>query len=413
MQEALVQRYLGNKNSISKEIVNLIDEVADRGDLVFDAFSGSLAASAAIRAAGYQVSCNDINHFSWLYANAYFSHSELPVAKLGNEVVEWDKIIHSLTLPYEANFPVKFKNSYIYDFYCEAGKKSDFVSSRGTEGRRRFFSSENAQLIDIALNKIRYWYQTNKISDLIRCILSASLISAVEKISNTQGTFHDFPRTLTDARSLNRIKLKTPKPEMFGGTVSRYIGKEQDSIEYAKTLPKHKVMYLDPPYNFRQYTSYYFMLNLLSQYSEIQNLSDYFGEVKYVRGQNMSSDFKSTFCSKKHFLSSLEELIKNTKCDYVVLSYFDGRNHWGEFKSEEADTLGESELTRMFKGDLFVSGTFKCIPVKRTNYQSYGGHQAKVVNEYLFFAKKKNQTLLKQSNYDQIEEELWIGSAVA
>ena len=413
MQEALVQRYLGNKNSISKEIVNLIGEVANRGDLVFDAFSGSLAASAAIRAAGYEVSCNDINHFSWLYANAYFSTSELPTAKVGNEVFDWNTLIHSLTIPYESSFPNKFKNTFIHDHYCEAGDKSEFVSSRGTEGRRRFFSSENAQLIDVALNKIRYWYQTNKITDLVRCILSASLISAVEKVSNTQGTFHDFPRTLTDARSLNRIALKTPKSEMFGGIESRFIGKAQDTIDYVKTLPKHKVMYLDPPYNFRQYTSYYFMLNLLSQYSEIQDLSRYFSEIKFVRGQNMSSDFKSTFCSKKHFLSSLKELIENAKCEYVVLSYFDGRNHWGEFKSEKADVLGESELTKLFKGDLFVDGTFKCIPVKRTNYQSYGGYEAKAVNEFLFLAKKKNQTLLNQSGSERIEEELWIGSAVA
>lgn len=200
---------------------------------------------------------------------------------------------------------------------------------------------------------------------------------------------------------------------MFGGIESRFIGKAQDTIDYVKTLPKHKVMYLDPPYNFRQYTSYYFMLNLLSQYSEIQDLSRYFSEIKFVRGQNMSSDFKSTFCSKKHFLSSLKELIENAKCEYVVLSYFDGRNHWGEFKSEKADVLGESELTKLFKGDLFVDGTFKCIPVKRTNYQSYGGYEAKAVNEFLFLAKKKNQTLINQSDSERIEEELWIGSAVA
>ena len=56
------------------------------------------------------------------------------------------------------------------------------------------------------------------------------------------------------------------------------IGKERDSLEYIKEIPRHKVLYIDPPYNFRQYTSYYFMLNLISDYCEIDNLEKYFSK---------------------------------------------------------------------------------------------------------------------------------------
>jgi hypothetical protein len=55
MQAGLIQRYLGNKSSISDEIVSVVRSIADPGDLVVDAFSGSLAVSFALRKAGLPV----------------------------------------------------------------------------------------------------------------------------------------------------------------------------------------------------------------------------------------------------------------------------------------------------------------------------------------------------------------------
>ena len=86
MQDMLIQRYLGNKSPIAQDIVEVVKGLAKPGDLIFDAFSGSLAVSSALRKAGFKVACNDINHFSWLFAQAYFTSSELPWPnnKLGN-----------------------------------------------------------------------------------------------------------------------------------------------------------------------------------------------------------------------------------------------------------------------------------------------------------------------------------------
>lgn len=411
MQTTLIQRYLGNKSNISQAIVGLVQSVASPGDLVFDAFSGSLAVSAALRSAGFEVACNDINHFSWLFARAYFSASELPDPPGLRPVSRavswacWQQELAHLTNEDLSDVPARHRRSDIFDHYCEDGAKSAFVSKRGAMGRRRFFSAPNARAIDRALCRIRHRHRSGQITEQVRCILTAALINAVEKVSNTQGTYHDFPRDFVDSRALKPIRLRMPDPEIFSGPPSRYIGKREDSLAFAPRLPRHRVIYLDPPYNFRQYTSYYFMLNLLSSYPEIEDLDKYFSDIEFVRGQNMKDDFKSTFCNRQDFIPSLRALIRRADAEYVILSYFDGRNHWGNFKSEDAETEGKRLLEELFLSDLFVNGSFDFVPVDRLNYQSYGGYSAKPIQEFLFIARKSKPAEVK----GDLEDNQWIG----
>ena len=395
MQNRLIQRYLGNKALITDSIVTAIEEIAQPGDLIFDAFSGTLAVAASLRDAGFQVAVNDINHFTWSYAKAYFSVPELPWPEISiteglkDKQFAWKCVVDELTAPYSRNFPPRARRNDVFDHYCEFGTKSHFVSSRGRQGRRRFFSGENAVLIDRTLSRIRFWYQQSIISEHTRCILTSLLLSAVEKISNTQGTYHDFPREYFDPRARNLIQLNVPDDSMCREPHSKYIGKAKDTLEFVTKLPEHRVIYIDPPYNFRQYTSYYFMLNLMSQYPEIEDLDEYFSHIKFVRGQNMTSDFKSSFSSKKTFISSLRRLISMAKTQFVVLSYFDGRNHWGNFRSTTPEETGRRAIEELFRGSLFVPGSLKSIPVPRMNYQSYGGYSAKEINEFVFVGEKR------------------------
>lgn len=394
MSNILIQRYLGNKGSITSEIVEVIASVAKPNDLVFDAFAGSLAVSVALRNAGFQVACCDINHFSWVFGKAYLANSKLPKPKLGlgSQRNSWPKLVCLLTDSYDKSIPVKFRRTDFFDNYCEEGSRSAFTSKRGSVGRRRFFSSENARLIDRALSRIRFWHLSSLIDESTRCLLLSALLSAVEKVSNTQGTYHDFPRHFVDERALKPLKISPPDPSRFMSPASLYIGKAEDSLEYVRSIPKHRVMYLDPPYNFRQYTSYYFMLNLISLYPEIGDIDAFFGHIEFVRGQNMSTDFKSTFCSRGSFIPSLRTLVERANCEFVVMSYFDGPNHWGEFKASSAEENGKAHLEDFFCSSLFVKGSLRCLPVARMNYQSYGGHRAKPIREFLFLARKRNRT---------------------
>lgn len=405
----MIQRYLGNKSVIADEIVNIIRGLAKPGDLVFDAFSGSLAVSRAVKAAGFRVACNDINHFSWLYARAYLSSSSLPwpngpLKRLSTKDQCWRALVNELTAPYDSDIPAESRRTDVFDRYTETGRFSAFVSSRGSVGKRRFFSAENGHLIDRALSRIRHWHRSEAIDEQTRCLLGAVLLAAVEKVSNTQGTYHDFPRDIYDPRSLKKIIINPPSDDSFVGPSSEFFGKAQDSLTYAMKVPDHKVLYLDPPYNFRQYTSYYFLLNAFSMHPEIGDLDEFFGNIEFVRGQNMSTDFKSSFCSKGQFIPSLKKIIERSKAEYVILSYFNGRNHWGEFKSDN-DVIGRPLIEGLFNSAMFEAGSLECLPVHRMNYQSYGGHKSKSVEEFLFVARKRSVAHVA----NQRRNSRWIG----
>jgi adenine-specific DNA-methyltransferase len=414
MQHALIQRYLGNKSPIIDSIVELTSGVARPGDLVCDAFSGSLAVTAGLRSAGFAVVPNDINHFSWTLAKAYFSQPQLshPVGPFElKETPEesWQIAVQLLTSPRDETIPASAWRQDFWKHYCEEGPESAFTSKRGQSGHRRFFSSSNAQMIDLAMSRIRHWHRSGEIDEWSRCLLTATLLTAVEKISNTQGTFHDFPRDFYDSRALKALRLIPPRAEFFAKPISPLIGKAEDSLSFIAKVPRHRVLYLDPPYNFRQYTSYYFMLNLISSYAEIDDLDEHFAGVQFVRGQNMQDDFKSTFCSKSLFVPSLRTLVEKANADFVILSYFDGRNHWGEFKQGKADVIGRQVLEGLLTSDLFVDGSLRTVPVSRTNYQSYGGFKAKTVQEFLFVAEKASKPTTETCGGDAE----WTGTASA
>ncbi|WP_447586526.1 DNA adenine methylase [Pseudoxanthomonas mexicana] len=423
----MLQRYLGNKSTLNADIVRIIQEIAPAGAHVCDAFAGSISVGAALKRSGYRVSSNDVNILSWIYGVAYLGGSSLPEIDLDammgvsaakhfrrsltqseaaelaagpwreaqclDTVLSWMALLSFVISPYRRNeMPREFRRHDFHDHYCEAGERSAFTSARGSSGNRRFFTEDNASALDRATNRIRYWWRSGLIDDRTRCLLTACLLDGMERVANTQGTYHDFPREFYDARALKPLTLSMPDADtLLKGQPAVMIGKARDSLDFIRDVPSHSVLYLDPPYNFRQYTAYYFLPNLVAKYPEIDDLDAYFEGVQYVRGQNMESDFTSTFCSSKRFVSSLEDLVKASVSEYVVLSYFNGKNHWHDFKSGTSDR-GRKELNKFFQSELFESGSVRCHPVDRLNYQSYGGHKALTVSEYLFVAKRKRQS---------------------
>lgn len=282
----------------------------------------------------------------------------------------------------------KYQAHYFYNTYTEEGKNSYFRSLRGTVGHRRFFTPLNGKKIDNALNKIREWNDNHLLTEVQYSLLISILCESIEKISNTQGTYHDFQREVYDERALHDLTLRIPPFDDVISTQNEHIiGRAQDSLSFIKSVPSHKLLYLDPPYNFRQYTSYYFMLNLICNYCTIKNLNKYFKNVQFVRGQNMEDDFNSTFCKSDKFITSLEQLIKDAKTQYVIMSYYDGRNH--ENKGTQRKDHGISAIINLFESPLFKAGSFEQLAFERTNYQSFQGHTADKCNEYLFIAEKK------------------------
>jgi adenine-specific DNA methylase len=423
----VLNRYLGNKNVLLDHILGAVSESAQPGDLVCDVFSGSLAVSYGLKRSGYRVAANDVNLFSSVLGRAFILNHRIPPVPLevlvsskakarrlrdlsagalaayegvaGYEYAQQDEHLEraldlqALVLFLQestANDGVAaaYARTDIFDHYCEDGDRSAFESSRGSTGRRRFFSAQNARHIDSVLNRVRQWKNEEILNAPLEALLLSILLRAVERVSNTQGTYHDFPRDSYDQRALRPMRLTMPALDgLLGHEAEHLIGTECDSLDFISGVPEHSVLYVDPPYNFRQYTAYYFLPNVLCRYPTLEDPAGYFSELRYVRGQNPNDDFVSSFCKARQFIPSLRTLIERAKAKTVVLSYFNGRNHWNDFKSAPTDE-GVGRLEDFFRDELFVAGSLDIRPVARMNYQSYGGFKATNVNEYLFIAAK-------------------------
>jgi adenine-specific DNA methylase len=426
----MLARYLGNKNSILGPLMTAVESVAAPGAHVVDAFSGSLTVSMALKTNGYRVTANDINLFSSVFSDAYLipcqpadpdlpsllpqkKISELrPVAEAAVEALRgrpgfnfldsgeyarrytnYLTLLQHLETAASSELPAGHRRTDFFDTYCEDGRNSAFTSSRGSTGRRRFFTAENAARIDVALNQMRAWHQEGSLDAQTFGTLRSGLVRAVECVANTQGTFHDFIRQGWDSRALNPLRFDPPPlDDVVAGVGGHAAGRERDTLDFISEVDDHDVLYLDPPYNFRQYSAYYFMPNVLCRYPEMDDPAEYFDQVKFVRGQNPQDDFTSTFCKASLFIGEMQTLISRAKCKTVVVSYFNGATHWGKFDSE-GDDSGRHNLSAMLSGEMFEPGSLRVVEVPRRNYASYGGYTARSVTELLLIADKRQNGL--------------------
>ncbi|MEE2789456.1 MAG: DNA adenine methylase [Myxococcota bacterium] len=412
----MLTRYLGNKTRLLGPILEEVGRCVPLSERprVGDFFAGTMSVALALKAAGCRVAANDVQAFSGIVGEAFVLNDTVPAVppnlvprRAQNDALDalvgtdgfhclahhshrqaYARILDVLDYLASLGEPADGTKSpsYFFDTYTEQGANSAFQSRRGSSGRRRFFTPENGRRIDRVMNQLRMWWQSGLINRALYTLLVSCMLRAVEKVSNTQGTYHDFPRDRYDRRALNPLTFEPPPMDqlLVGGTHHIAVG---DALVFAKTVTGLDILYLDPPYNFRQYTAYYFLPNLMARYGEMSQaqLRDWFAGVQYVRGQNMADDFQSSFCRKTTFIQDLGRLVDSCRPRYVILSYFDGRNHWHTHQHDDQG-VGQAKLNAFFETSRFDCNV-RVRPINRQNYQSHGGHPSRKVLEFLYVAK--------------------------
>lgn len=93
-----------------------------------------------------------------------------------------------------------------------------------------------------------------------------------------------------------------------------YIGNCYELNEDANSLIKRiegDILYLDPPYNSRQYSANYHLLNTIADYKSFT-----------PKGKTELREYnKSNYCSKAKVQHTFKDLIRNARFRYIVLSY--------------------------------------------------------------------------------------------
>ncbi|HHX68111.1 MAG TPA: DNA adenine methylase [Gallicola sp.] len=287
--------YIGSKRSLidflKKEIFDVaqIKKNETKGIWFADGFAGTGIVGKSFKSKGMNVLSNDIQYYSFVINRHYIGVNKVPKYKnLGFD-------------PFEYFNNSKGKKGFIYNNYCVEGTK-------GQEYERNYFTPENAMLIDQIREDIEKWHTENRINDDEYYYLISCLLEAADKVANTAAVYGAFLKHIKKSAQ-NRINLVPLK------IIEKDIDSKIDNSPIEEWILKSEgdILYLDPPYNHRQYATNYHMLETIAKYDN---------PIIYGKtGLREYSEQKSNWCSKSKVVEELEHVIKNAKFKYIFLSY--------------------------------------------------------------------------------------------
>ncbi|MDC9721969.1 MAG: DNA adenine methylase [Urechidicola sp.] len=297
-------RFIGNKERLVDWIHNIIQEKELEGNIFFDFFSGTSNVGKHFKSKDYQIISSDLLYFSFVLQNAYLVNNKKPLfEKLLNSIEASSNLLFSdnfdLVIEYLNKTPLV--KGFIYQNYTPDGTSH-------LEKPRMYFISENAQKIDAIRLKIEEWKTKKLITKNEYFILLACLIECVPFFSNILGVYAAFKKDW-DVRALKPLKLK--RIQLIESN-KKHFAYNKSSMELLQSH-KYDIIYLDPPYNQRQYAPNYHILETIAKYDN--------PEIKGVSGMRNYDNQKSDFCNKIRALNSLEEIVKSNNYKYIVLSY--------------------------------------------------------------------------------------------
>ena len=298
--------YIGSKLSLLDFIHFIVDkEIKENISVVGDLFAGTGIVGQSFKRKGYKIISNDIQYYSFVLNKKFLTNNDF--VKFEGLVDEIPSLLHYekkerilYVLNYLNNLKER-KKGFIFDNYCLAGTK-------GKEFERMYFSDENALKIDTIRLKIEEWFRSKKISEREYFYLLGTLIEASDKVANTASVYGAFLKKLKKSA---QKELQLYYNEIIFGDKENVVFND----DILKILNKEKIdlLYLDPPYNARQYCSNYHMLETISKYDN-PNISGKTGLREYEKQ-------KSKFCSRNKVKKEFEKIVKTTNAKYILLSY--------------------------------------------------------------------------------------------
>lgn len=298
-------RYLGNKESL----LNFIDDVLFmHGAIskiaeplcVCDPFTGTTAVARHLKRMDWRVISGDLMTYSYAFQHAYIGLNEAPSFAGVIEAGVLDPDIR-LSMPLQRVI-AHLNNLRGVEGYCYKNFSPD-----GEDGRR-YFTAANALRIDAIRSAIREWWDMGWLLESERYLLAASLIEAVSRVANVAGTYAAFLKGW-DSRAHKPMVLSVPS------IVHSALEHSVNLADANRLVPEQEcdLLYIDPPYNARQYSTNYHVLETLARGDE--------PEIKGIAGLRTENDKRSDYCKSGTAEDQLAELVNSARSKWILMSY--------------------------------------------------------------------------------------------
>lgn len=266
------RRYLGSKARMLEFIYDVVKNNTKDVNEISDIFGGTGVVANYFYNRGYSIKLNDILDSNYMIYNAFFSNEKIDENKIKKLILKMNHL--------------SLKENYVSKNY---GNK--------------YFSKKNAMKIGEA----REFIENQKINIREKSILLTSLLYAMDKVANTVGHY-DAYRKVMDSNSPilfrmpNINKNNKLNVELF----------HEDANELVKSI-KSDLVYIDTPYNSRQYGDVYHVLENIIDW----NKPKLYGVAMKPKDRSKKKSYYSTSKAPEVF----NDLITNINSKYIIVSY--------------------------------------------------------------------------------------------
>jgi adenine-specific DNA-methyltransferase len=269
------RRYLGNKYKLTPFIRQVVEQNCPNVDSVFDAFAGTGSVAYAFRDKLLYV--NDLMYSNYLASLAWFSPQEIRLDYL-NALAD---LYNSVDVHGENNYMSdNFSNTYFSDIVC----------------RRIGFIRDD----------IQDRYEGGVVNEREMAVIVTSLTYAMDRIASTCGHYDSF---IQGADYNNEFVLRLPLLNYRPNPLNQCFNMDANQL----VAQIHcDLMYLDPPYNSRQYCDAYHLLENIALWQK--------PEVEGVARKMDRTTMKSEYC-RTTAGDMLADLVNRADCRFIALSY--------------------------------------------------------------------------------------------
>jgi adenine-specific DNA-methyltransferase len=348
-------RYIGNKTRLLAFIRRVLRARGIGPGRAVDPFSGTASVARALKLWRFRVAASDIMEYGYIFARSYVEIIHRPSFHGVTEEAGGPRLRNVLA----------YLNSltpcpgFMHEHYSPAG-------AAGAEHGRMYFTPANAARIDAVRLRIEEWSRSGRIDADARDTLLAALIEAADRVANTTGVYAAFVKSW-QPNSLRPLELRqAPHVSGNGCTAARL-----DALTAVTRAGEMDLLYLDPPYNARQYAGYYHIPELIAR--------GWFAGPVNTRGKTGLIDddeLRSDWSSSRRCEAAFEQLVATARWRHIVMSY------------NAEGIIPEATIERVLK-DQGLRATYRRYRHGYRRYRSDADgagrrYRSDVVNEYLY-----------------------------
>ncbi len=322
------RRYLGNKYRLIPFILSVVEDECEDVNTVADIFAGTGSVASAFT--DRKIITNDnlysnyICHLAWFLPQAY----------------DEEKIIKMIR---EYNETEAEEDNYMSLHFADT-----------------YFSRADCKKIGFIREDIENRFKAGTVNERERALLITSLLYAMDKIANTCGHYDAYRQGVSFDR---HIELAVPLPDR--NLNPNNVCYQTDTNRLVKEIYADLV-YIDPPYNSRQYCDAYHLLENVARWDK----PAVYGIARKMDRTGLKSDYCTNSAAK-----AFEDLIESVSARYILLSY----NNMAEKGNDRSNAkISDEDIFRILgkKGTVKVfSEDYKAFTAGKSNIK---GHQERL-----------------------------------